>query len=167
MMDEFACARNAQTAALARQDGKPNAAGWPASIIALRKMAVDESSEQRFVRTYLGLFLASPRDDGSKIVSLARFGIYEVRLVEFAAEPSADVPLLWLELYRHDTRVGLDSFRCDDFDDAVMVADAFMVRAKALREQAGLSPCDNVARDVVERLREAGFACNLLVGAES
>jgi len=166
MTDEFAWARTTQTAAPPRQGRERSAARWPSSIIALRKMAANQLSERRFIRAYLELFLASPRDDGSKIASLARFGAYEVRLVEFAEDACANVPLLWLELYRHDTCVGLDSFRCDDFDDAVMVAHAFMVSAKALHEQAGLSPRKKVARDIVERLRDAGFTCNLVVSDE-
>jgi hypothetical protein len=165
MMDQFAWARDTQTAALPRHDDKKNVARWPASIIALRKMAADQLSEQRFIRAYLGLFVVSPRDDGSKIASLARFGAYEVRLVEFAEE-TCDAPLLWLELYRHDTLVGLDSFRCDNFNDAVMVADAFMVRAKALHEQASPSPREKVAHDILQRLRDAGFACNLVASDE-
>ena len=53
------------------------------------------------VRAYLGLFLV-PWCDGARSVRLARFGAYEVRIVEFAGDQAGTGFPLWLELYAHD-----------------------------------------------------------------
>ena len=166
MKNQFARRGYGQAAALPQQRCERVAAPRPSAVIARRHIAAHPLSEQRFIGAYLALFLSATQEDGSKTVTIARFGAYEVRLIEFADGPCPDVPLLWLELYRHDTRIGLDSFRCEDFDDAVVAADLFTARAKTLHEQAGSSPREKLARDIVEKLREAGFACNVLATDE-
>jgi hypothetical protein len=70
-----------------------------------------------------------------------------------------------VELYRHDTCTGIDSFRCDDFDEAVMAAENFVLRAKALYEQGASVKRERLAQDVMDRLRDAGFSCDLLAQA--
>ena len=166
MMDEFGLARNGQLAALPRAECDPVAAPWPSSIIARRKAGADRLSERQFIRAYLSLFLRPAKADGCKTASLARFGEHEVRLIEFAVESCPDVPLLWVELYRHDRRTPLDSFRCDDLEDAVSAADTFIARAKALHENTGTAPRRKLTRAIVQVLREAGFACTLLGEAD-
>jgi len=89
-------------------------------------------SEQRLVQAYLKLFLVAPGADGVKIVPLARFGAYEVRLVEFAPELADEVSPLWLDLYAHDQACSLDSRGCDALEDAVKAADALIERAQEL-----------------------------------
>ena len=160
MMDEFSWTRNGQLAALRRAECVPVATPWPSSVIARRKTGADRPSEQQFIRAYLSLFLLPAKADGCKTASLARFGNHEVRLIEFAEESCPDVPLLWVELYRHDTRTGLDSFRCEDIEEAVSAADMFIAHAKALHEKA----C--TTHNIVEALRQAGFACTLLGEAD-
>jgi hypothetical protein len=162
MKDQFARRRTEQAAVLPYGAGKQGAARWPSSVIAQRKTAATKLSERQFIRAYLALFLVPARADGSKIASLACFGTYEVRLIEFPEDARADVPLLWVELYRHDTCTGLDSFCCDDFDEAVMAADNFMLRAKTLYEQGASATREKLAQNIMERLRDAGFDCNLL-----
>src|SRR5262245_22071241 len=100
----------------------------------LRKPVIRRFTETRLIRAYMDLFFAPPLDDGSKVISLARFGCYEVRLFELAHDTSAALPL-WIELYAHDTHATLDSFGCDDFEAAVTVAGEFMTRAEALHEE--------------------------------
>ena len=49
-------------------------------------------------------FAAPPADrNGAKIVALARFGNYEVRLVEFVQIRPTDARPMWLELCSHET----------------------------------------------------------------
>jgi hypothetical protein len=86
-------------------------------------------TEARLVRAYLALFLL-PWQGGARSIRLARFGAYEVRIVEFAQD-QAGFPL-WLELYAHDAQASLDSCGCDAFEDAVDAADELMERASAL-----------------------------------
>jgi hypothetical protein len=88
-------------------------------------------SEARLVRAYLGLILV-PWTMGTRSVRLARFGVYEVRLVEFEHDFADAGPPLWLELYRHDTNESLDACGCDEFEVAVRVAQDFMVQASEL-----------------------------------
>lgn len=86
----------------------------------------------RLNNAYVGLALVPTRSDGSKTVTLIRYGDYEVRLVDFSRGGStADGPF-WLELYCHMTRSSLDSCRCDDLDDAEAAADHLVLRAKQL-----------------------------------
>jgi hypothetical protein len=102
----------------------------------LRKPARRKLTAGKFVGVYLSLFLSRPDADETKIASLARFGAYEVRLIEFTLETCGDASLLWVELFAHDTRLSLDSFECDDLDEAIGRADEFAARAQALHERS-------------------------------
>lgn len=81
---------------------------------------------------YVGLALMPQSGDGSKTVTLKRYGDYEVRLVDFSQRSSTADCLFWLELYCHVTRLSLDSCRCDDLDDAEAAAEHLVARAKQL-----------------------------------
>lgn len=92
-------------------------------------------SELRITRAYMRLLFIAPDEHGSKTVSLARIGNYEVSLVEFAQLWLADFPPLWLELYAHDIAAAIDSCRCHDFEEMVSVAKLLILRAKALNDE--------------------------------
>jgi len=81
---------------------------------------------------YVGLALVPEYSDGSKTVTLKRFGDYEVRLIDFSQGRSTADCLFWLELYCHTSRMSLDSCRCDDLDDAEAAADHLISHAKEL-----------------------------------
>src|SRR6266540_357860 len=66
------------------------------------------TTEQRVIRAYMTLFVIPAGDGGSKIVSLARFGPYEVRLCEPPHDIAVETLPLWIELYAHDRRAVLD-----------------------------------------------------------
>jgi hypothetical protein len=104
---------------------------WRLADIILRKVAKGSPTESEFIRAYLSLFVVPANDDGAKMVSLARFGGFDVRLVEFCGGLDVEVPLLWLELYAHDVG-SLDSVRCDEFSQAVAAAREFILRAHRL-----------------------------------
>jgi hypothetical protein len=74
-------------------------------------------------RAYLALSLASETEDGSCTMSLARFGAFEVRLIELARRPMTEDSDFWIELYRQDTQSSVDSCRCQDLDEAEPIAD--------------------------------------------
>jgi len=80
----------------------------------------------------VGLALMPESGDGSKTVTLKRYGDHEVRLIDFSQGRSSADCLFWLELYCHTTRSSLDSCRCDDLDNAEAAADDFVSRAKQL-----------------------------------
>jgi hypothetical protein len=91
--------------------------------------------ERRLIRSYLSLFLIDESDNGTKTISLMRHGDYEVRMSEFTRQPHLSARLLWLELYAHNTKCGLDSCGCDDLEGAVLAADELMSQARQLHEQ--------------------------------
>ena len=100
----------------------------------MRKDVTTLLSELAITRAYVRLLFASPNEDGSKTVSLARIGKYEVLLVEFAQPWLADSPPLWLELHAHDIDAAIDSSCCQDFDEVVSVAKQLILRAKDLND---------------------------------
>jgi len=160
MNDQFAQREDEQVSAF--HDGRRSGPRWPSSVIAARKSTSANLIERYFISAYLSLFLVPAKQDGSKMAPLARFGSYEVRLVEFAEDACAETPVLLVELYRYDSCTALDSFRCDDFDEAVVAAENFILRAKALYEQGASTTRQRLAQDIMERLRDAGFSCDLL-----
>jgi hypothetical protein len=88
-------------------------------------------TELRLTRAYIRLFLVPEGDDGSRTVSLARFGNYDVRLVEMPTAATAVSPL-WMELYAHDSQTAVDSCSCEAIEEAVQVADELIAQARHL-----------------------------------
>jgi hypothetical protein len=92
----------------------------------------------RLNQAYISLAFIPEDTDGSRTVSLARYGAYEVRLVEFPPSRASDAFPFWLKLYRRDVRTLLDSRCCQDLDDAETIAEHLVSRAKQLhRAHAG------------------------------
>jgi len=79
----------------------------------------------------VGLLLAPESEDGSRIVSLARYGAFEVRLVEFH-HCTSEVRPFWVELYCQDTQASLDSYLCDDLESAEVATEQFTSHARVL-----------------------------------
>jgi hypothetical protein len=69
-------------------------------------------------KAYWNINFATHGGDGSRTMPNKRVGPVEVRLVEFAGSGKEDDPEVWLELYRHDTHASIDSYLCDDLDEA-------------------------------------------------
>jgi len=90
--------------------------------------------ESRLYQAYVALMLVPAGKDGSRTVSLARYGAYEVRLTEFATRRTGDSSAFWLEIYRHDIRAPLDGCRIEDLLDAETIVEQFVLRAIALHE---------------------------------
>jgi hypothetical protein len=88
----------------------------------------------RLYQAYIGLRIALPQEDGSRIMPLARFGPFELRLLELAEHRRPDHADFWLELYRHDIRMSLDSCRCEDLEVAESIANDFVVLARQLNK---------------------------------
>ncbi len=94
----------------------------------LRRTADRNLIEQQLVRACRSLFLVGADENELRMIPLARFGAYEVRLVGL----SGDVATCWVELYAHDTATSLDSFRFAEPDGAVDEADALIAQARDL-----------------------------------
>jgi hypothetical protein len=87
-------------------------------------------TERQLVRAYTRLFLVPKGEDGSRRISLGRFGNYEVLIVELAQAECA--PQFWMELYAHDIGLTLDSCACDDLEQAVSAAAGLIHQARRL-----------------------------------
>jgi hypothetical protein len=99
------------------------------------------TTERQLVRAYTRLFLVPKGEDGSRRISLARFGNYEVVVVELAQAERA--PQFWMELYAHDIERALDSCACDDIEQAVSAAEGLIKQARKLY---GESACGGKSR---------------------
>jgi hypothetical protein len=90
----------------------------------------------RLSKAYVSLAFMRERDDHSRAATLAWCGAYEVRLVEFTQSEPAGECLFWLELYCHVTKTSLDSYRCDNLDDAEAAVDHLISCAKQLHDKS-------------------------------
>jgi hypothetical protein len=86
----------------------------------------------RLNQGYISLLLTPKHTDGSCTVSLARYGAYEVQLVELAHDADDGGSSLWLRLYDRDSRSSLDDRRCDDLEHAESLVEHLLSRAMQL-----------------------------------
>ena len=92
-----------------------------------------DRADLRIIREHL---CHAPADrTGVKTVSLARFGNYEVRLVEFVRTSPTDATPMWLELYSHETKLGIDSCCRYNIDETVQAAEHLISIASELDEE--------------------------------
>jgi hypothetical protein len=91
--------------------------------------------ELRIARAYMRLAFVSQRGDGTKAISLGRFGNYEVLLVELPQASAASDTRLWIELYDHTLQHGLDSCGCTDIEEATTAARLLISRARQLSQK--------------------------------
>ena len=92
-------------------------------------MAQIDLVEQRVVRAYTYLFLVPADSTGTKSVSLARFGQYEVRLLEMEI---ANDRTTWLELFARNTQMAIDGGCFRDLEEAADVAGHLISSARQL-----------------------------------
>lgn len=83
--------------------------------------------EAQLIQAHLKLQLATPSEDGSRTVTLMRYGAYEVRLVEPSHASPAGGVLFWIELFDHDRRRSIDSVGSYILEDAAIAAGAAML----------------------------------------
>ena len=85
-----------------------------------------EFSKLRITRAYIKL-LCIP-EGAAKIVSLARFGNYEVRMLESSQNDPDAAPLFSIELFDHDAQLPVDSCSCFDIDEGAAAFRNFISR---------------------------------------
>lgn len=83
-------------------------------------------SKLRIARAYFKL-LCLP-EDAVKMVSLARIGSYEVRMLEASRALTADGPLFLIELFDQDAQSPVDSRICCGIDEGVAAFQDFISR---------------------------------------
>jgi hypothetical protein len=96
---------------------------------------------RRVTQSYLGLFLASKRADGSRAAAVARIGMFEVRLVEMPSFNASEGLSLWVELYDRDLQLDVDSRKCSDLDEAIDATQRLIELARRLNNEVGEAGC--------------------------
>jgi hypothetical protein len=109
---------------------------WATTGPEWRAISCGTPRERRLLRAYLALFLVPANDDGTRCVPLARFGAYEVRLLELVDDAAKRLPPLWIELYAHDAASALDSCGLHELEDAVTAVDRLVARACELHARS-------------------------------
>jgi hypothetical protein len=85
-----------------------------------------EFSKLRITRAYIKL-LCIP-EGTAKMVSLARIGNYEVRMLESSQDDSDAAPLFSIELFDHDAQSSVDNCSCYGIDEGAAAFRDFISR---------------------------------------
>src|SRR5215467_7365166 len=113
-------------------------------------MVPGKALELRILQLYIWALNAKRFIDGCRTATVARYGAYEVRLVEPLLDPQGDVIPFWVELFDHKSADTIDSCGGHDFEETAAGAaalisqadllhrDAIAVRQKAISAQPGL-----------------------------
>jgi hypothetical protein len=98
------------------------------------KTVIKMSLEVRLVRAHLAFRV---RRDGRELefVSLARYGGFEVRLVEPEKSFRDSGLEFWLELFDLHRKISVDSGGANDLEQALEIAEEFVLRAKELNHE--------------------------------
>jgi len=99
--------------------------------------SLHSSGWERVTETYASLFLTPKQADGSRYSAIARIGAFEIRLLERPSVNSPEELELWVELYERNLRVGVDSYKCSDLDEAIDAAQ--FLAAQARQQSRGIS----------------------------
>jgi hypothetical protein len=128
--------------ALPRPNAKTRSTSGASDDLDMCREFTGDRIELLLTRGYVHLCYAGADGNGVKTVSLARFGDYEVRLVEFVRARPADPTPMWLELYNHQTQFGIDSCCCYDLEEAVHATEDLISRARELDEESRSLNCE-------------------------
>lgn len=90
------------------------------------RLSNSKFSQLRITRAYIKL-LCIPEGD-ARMVSLARIGSYEIRMLEASQSCFVDSPLFLIELFDHDAQSLVDSCVCYDIDEGVAAFEDFISR---------------------------------------
>jgi len=99
------------------------------------KAAVDMTLEARLLQAHIELEVTPKDEHDVKSVPLARYGEYEVRLVESAHGSPANTFDFWLELFDHRRMISVDSGGANDLEGAVAIAETLIAHAKELSKK--------------------------------
>jgi hypothetical protein len=99
-----------------------------------------QSVEALVMQAYFQLVRIAWSESASRSTSLARYGSYEVRLVERRPVEDADVPHLWVELHAKGAETAIDACGCDDLEAAAGAAEQLMAKAERLQNEILAKP---------------------------
>jgi hypothetical protein len=85
--------------------------------------------ELRVTQAYITLLSISEQGAGTRMVPVARIGNYEIRIFDSLPSGSDSEPVIWMELFDHDVQLVIDSSRCGEIEDALVVFEDFFLQA--------------------------------------
>ena len=88
----------------------------------------------RIYKSDVDLGVTPQNEDGSQTITVARFDTFEVRLIEFADRNRRDSMDLWIELYRRDKQLSIDSCRCRDLKEAQNLCEYLIFQARGIAQ---------------------------------
>jgi hypothetical protein len=94
------------------------------------------SIEALVMQAYFQLIRVAWSEGGSRSVSLAKYGCYDVRLIERKPADGSDAPHLWVELHAKEARTPIEARGCDDLEAAAIAAEQIMSKAEQLQNDA-------------------------------
>jgi hypothetical protein len=99
------------------------------------EVVINMTLEARLVRAHLALRVASKDIHDLGFVSLARYGSYDVRLVEPEQTSSFNPFDFWLELFDLDRRISVDGGGANDLEAALAIAEELVSSAQELNKK--------------------------------
>jgi hypothetical protein len=99
-------------------------------------MFTGKALELRILQLYIWSISAKRSVDGCRTATLARYGMYEVRLVEPLLDPQGDTIPFWVELFDHKNAVTIDTCGGYDFEETAAGAAALISEANLLHHDA-------------------------------
>ena len=91
--------------------------------------------ETRLVRAHVELAVTPEDEHGVKAVPLARFGAYEVRLVEFSQISFGNAFDFCLELFDYNEGIAIDGGGANDLEEAVRFVEDLISGAQELSKK--------------------------------
>jgi hypothetical protein len=83
---------------------------------------------------YARLQHVPPGAETSRVVTLARLGSFEVRLIQPTSVAPTSQARFWMELFDHDRQLSIDSVGNLALEDTAFAAEEFIVRARKQSE---------------------------------
>jgi hypothetical protein len=96
--------------------------------------------ELRILQLYIWALSRNKGVDGVRTATVARYGAYEVRLVEPMLDPQVDTIPFWVELFDHKSAVTIDSCGGRDFEETAAGTAGLISQASRLYHAAGTCP---------------------------
>ena len=101
--------------------------------------------ELRILQLYIWTLNAKRFIDGCRTATVARYGAYEVRLVEPLLDPRGDTIPFWIELFDHKSANTIDSCGGHDFEETAAGA-ATMISQAGLLHRDAIACCQNAVK---------------------
>jgi hypothetical protein len=96
--------------------------------------------ELRILQLYIWALSRKKDVDGFRTATIARYGVYEVRLVEPMLDPQVDTIPFWVELFDHRSAVTIDSCGGHDFEETAAGTAGLISQASQLYRGAYAGP---------------------------